>query len=672
VPIAAAPADLARLCVHTIKFLAIDAVEKAKSGHPGLPMGAADLAYVLWSRYLRFDPETPDWPDRDRFVLSAGHGSMLLYALLHLTGYDLTLEDLARFRQWQSRTPGHPEHGLTAGVETTTGPLGQGFGNAVGMAIAARMGEARFNRPDHALFGHRIYCLVSDGDLMEGISHEAASLAGHLGLDNLICLYDDNRITIEGQTSLTFSDDTARRFEGYGWRARAIDGHDHEAIASALDEAIVERGRPSLIIARTRIGDGAPTKEGTANAHGEPLGRDEALATRQALGWPAEPAFHVPEEVRAYWGTVVAERRRERVAWETGFEVWRRTNPDLAALWRTTTARAVPDTLEDDLLSAVGTGDTAATRVHSGKAIQAAAARIPYLAGGAADLDPSTKTRIAGSPAIRRGEFSGRLLHFGVREHAMGAILNGLSLHGTVLPYGGTFLVFSDYMRPPIRLAALMGIPVIFVYTHDSIFVGEDGPTHEPIEQVSSLRLIPNVVLLRPADGPETAMAWAIALRRRTGPTILVLTRQNVPPIARPDPSSVRGTARGGYIVMRSERHRPDAVLIGTGSELQLAVAARAALGARGLDASVVSMPSLELFAAQPHAYQDEVLPPGARMVAIEAGHPAIWHRWVGRRGLVIGIDRFGASAPQAVLGEKLGFTPEAVGARVLDWLIHE
>jgi transketolase len=663
-------ADLARLAVNTIKFLAVDAVEKAKSGHPGLPMGAADVAFVLWSRYLRFDPKAPAWPDRDRFVLSAGHGSMLLYALLHLSGFDMSLDDLRAFRQWESRTPGHPEYGIAPGIETTTGPLGQGFGTGVGMAIAAKMAEARFNRPGAEIFSHRIFSIVSDGDVMEGISHESASLAGHLGLGNLVYIYDSNHITIEGDTALALSDNPEARFASYGWHVQTIDGHDHAAIARALDAAIAETARPSLIVAHTHIANGAPHKHDSEKAHGEPLGAEELAATKKAAGWPLEPSFLVPEEVRAYWGALASELGKARADWEMRFAAWKKQNPDLAVQWDATASRAVPADLEDRLLAAIpADGKPAATRVHSGKVIQAAAGLLPYLAGGAADLDPSTKTAIAGSSSIRRGEFGGRVFHFGIREHAMGAALNGMSLHGTVLPYGGTFLIFSDYMRPPMRLAALMGVPAVFVFTHDTVFLGEDGPTHQPVEQLTGLRAIPNMVVLRPADGPETAIAWAVALRRREGPTTLVLTRQNQPPIERADPASVKDTAKGGYLVAAAKSPAPAAVLLASGSELSLALAARAKLAEAGRDVSVVSMPSLELFAQQPRAYRDRILPPGVRAVAIEAAQPGAWYRWIGRDGLAIGIERFGASAPYQVIAEKLGFTPERVAARVLEWL---
>jgi transketolase len=666
----APPAELARLAVNTIKFLAVDGVEKAKSGHPGLPMGAADVAFVLWSRYLRFDPKASDWPDRDRFVLSAGHGSMLLYALLHLSGFDMPIAELQRFRQWDSRTPGHPEYGLAPGIETTTGPLGQGFGTGVGMAIAAKMAEARFNRPGAEVFSHRIFSIVSDGDMMEGISHESASLAGHLGLGNIVYIYDSNHITIEGDTKLALSDNPEGRFTSYGWHVQTIDGHDHDQIARALDAAIEETARPSLIVAHTHIANGAPNKHDSEKAHGEPLGAEETAAAKKAANWPLEPTFFVPEEVRAFWSALASDLGKARADWESRFAAWRKQNPELAAVWDATTSRAVPADLEDKLLAAIpADGKPTATRVHSGKVIQAAAGLLPYLAGGAADLDPSTKTAIASSSSIRRGEFAGRVFHFGIREHAMGAALNGMSLHGTVLPYGGTFLIFSDYMRPPMRLAALMEIPAVFVFTHDSVFLGEDGPTHQPIEQLTGLRAIPNMVVLRPADGPETAIAWAVALRRRKGPTTLVLTRQNLPPIERADPASVRDAARGGYVVAPAKGAKPAAVLLASGSELSLALAARAKLAESGRDVSVVSMPSQELFAEQAAAYRDSVLPPDVRAVAIEAAEPGSWYRWIGKDGLAIGLRRFGASAPYQVIAEQLGFTPGAVAARIIEWL---
>jgi transketolase len=666
------PADLARLGVNTLKALAIDGVEQARSGHPGMPMGMADCAFFLWTRHLRHDPERPDWPDRDRFVLSAGHGSMLLYALLHLAGYGLPLDQIRNFRQWESQTPGHPEYGHAPGVETTTGPLGQGISNAVGMAIAARMLAARFNTPDHPIIGHRVWVIASDGDMMEGVGSEAASIAGHLGLGNLTVVYDDNHITIEGDTALAFSEDVAGRFQAYGWSVRRIDGHDHGQIGEALAAAGGETARPGLIVARTHIAHGSPGKQDTAEAHGAPLGPEEAAATKRALGWPAEPVFHVPEPVRALFAERAAAGRREREEWDKRFAAWSAARPDLRAAWDRYRGREVPPDLFDRLLESLGPpGKPEATRVTSGKILQKAAELVPSLVGGSADLEPSTMTRIKSSDAIRKGSFGGRNFHFGVREHGMGAILSGLALHGGPIPYGATFLIFSDYMRPPIRLAAMMGLQVIYVFTHDSILLGEDGPTHQPVEQIGGLRMVPNLAVVRPADGPETAMAWTLALERRGGPTALILTRQPVPPLQRPAGFDPRLMFRGGYVV--SEPPAPaggaPVVLIGSGSEVAPCVEAAAVLSSKGVPARVVSMPAPDIFLEQPDAYRRAVLPDGARPVVVEAARLHGWARVVGRDALFLGVDRFGASAPYKVLAEKFGFTGSQVAGRVLGWL---
>ncbi len=659
---------LAERAVLTIKFLAVDAVERADSGHPGMPMGAAELAFVLWSRFLRHDPKAPDWPDRDRFVLSAGHGSMLLYALLHLSGYDLTLDDLQSFRQWRSRTPGHPEFGLTPGVEATTGPLGQGVGNAVGMALAAKMLAARFDAASgFQPVGHRVFALASDGDMMEGVSGEASSLAGHLGLGNLVVLYDDNRITIEGETSLAFSESVTGRYEAYGWQVQRVDGHDREAVAAALEAAIDASDRPSLIACRTHIAHGAPTKQDTADAHGAPLGANEVRATKERLDWPLEPAFHVPDDVRAFFRARAEEGTALRTAWERGFEEWRRAHPAAAAEWDALWRREAPPDLARKLMEQAPKGK-GATRAHGGAVLQLAAREMPAVVGGSADLAPSTKTLLAGTPSIARGKFAGRNLHFGVREHAMGAVLNGMLYHGAFRPYGATFLVFSDYMRPAIRLAALAHLPAIYVFTHDSVFVGEDGPTHEPIEHVAALRLIPNLHVFRPADGLETALAWGAALERTDGPTAIVLTRQSLPAIEREATGDLADPRRGAYRIAGDER--PHAVAIATGSELHLAVAARRALAAEGKRLDVVSAPCLEIFARQDEAYRRRLLPPGLPAVSIEAGRTEPWRAWTGRGGLNLGIDRFGASAPAEVIAEKLGFMAESVTRRIRDWLV--
>ncbi len=665
-------AELDRLAINTIKTLAIDAVERANSGHPGLPMGAADYAYLLWNGYLRFDPSAPDWADRDRFVLSAGHGSMLLYALLHLSGYDLPLEELRRFRQWNSRTPGHPEHGMVPGIETTTGPLGQGVGNSVGMAIAGRMMADRFNTAEHRIVGHRVWAIVSDGDLMEGVAAETASLAGHLRLANLTLIYDDNRITIEGETRLTFSEDVGKRFEAYGFHVQRIDGHDHAGIRQALEIASRESGRPGLIIARSHIANGSPGKHDTAAAHGAPLGPEETAATKKNLGWPIEPAFHVPPEARQVFEERAAEGRRMREEWTGRFEAWGKAEPEKRALWDQMSARTVPDDILEQLIAALpNDGKAEATRASSGRVLQKAAALVPALCGGSADLEPSTKTRIKESGAISPESFSGRNFHFGIREHGMGAVMNGMALSGMIIPYGATFLIFSDYMRPPMRLAALMEQQVIYVFTHDSIFLGEDGPTHQPIEQLASLRTVPNLLVVRPADGAETAMAWALALQRRKGPTALALTRQGLPPLERPDGFDPKTMLRGGYVV--ADGAAADAagplVIMASGSEVGCAVAAGQILSQRGVAARIVSMPCPQLFMQQPEEYRLSVIPHPARTVVIEAASLQGWERIAGRAALMLGIDRFGASAPAEVLAREFGFTGELVADRILRFL---
>jgi transketolase len=653
--------EIATTAVNTIKFLAVDAIEAAKSGHPGLPMGAADFAYVLWSRYLRHDPRDPTWPDRDRFVLSGGHGSMLLYALLHLTGYDLSLDELKRFRQWGSKTPGHPEVHLTPGVECTTGPLGQGFANAVGMALAAKMANARFP----GLFAHRVWALISDGDVQEGISHEAASLAAHLALDNLIFVYDDNKITLDGPLDESMSEDVGRRFEAYGWHVTHIDGHDHAAIAAAYDQAVAGVGKPVLICARTVIGRGAPSKQGSHKAHGEPLGCDEVIATKRAAGWPEETLFHVPDAVREHFAARATELHATREAWATHERRWLAEHPTEAALYRALRDRSVPNDLMEQLVAAAPT-QTDATRSLAGSIMQRAAALVPSLVGGDADLGGSTKTVIKDAAKVQRGRFEGRNLRFGIREHAMGAIANGMSLYGMFVPYTATFLTFSDYMRPAIRLAALCDLQVVHVFTHDSIFLGEDGPTHQSVEHVAVLRLIPNVHVWRPASQAECAAAWSSALQRRKGPTELVLTRQKVDTLPAHTPGDA---ARGGYVLVREVGGAPDVVIMATGSEVGLAVSAAKALADEGRRVRVVSLPCVEVFASQDAAYQREVLPTGARCVSIEAGRTEGWRAWVGREGLTIGVDRFGASAPAPVLAEEYGLTVPKVLHAIRAWL---
>jgi len=663
---AAIDSNLATQAVNTIKFLAADAVQKANSGHPGMPMGAADMAFVLWSRYLRFDPNAPDWPDRDRFVLSAGHGCMLQYALLHLSGYDLPLSELQAFRQWGSKTPGHPEFGHTVGVEATTGPLGQGISNAVGMALARQMLAARFNEEsDFKPIGNRIFVIASDGDVMEGVSSETCSLAGHLKLGDLIVLYDDNRITIEGETDLAFSEEVTERYAAYGWHVQAADGHDHEAVATAINQALAERGRPSLIKCRTHIGHGSPNKQDTSAAHGAPLGDDELRATKQALGWPLEPAFHVPEEVRRFFKAHAEEGLQLRTAWEERFAEWRRERPQAAETWDAIWGRRVPADITEKLLKGAPTTD-GATRAHGSTVLQHAAQHVPALVGGSADLEPSTKTYIKGAASVGPGEYLGRNLHYGVREHAMGAIVNGMLYYGAFRPYGATFLIFSDYMRPAIRLAALAGLPAIYVFTHDSIFVGEDGPTHEPIEQTSSLRLIPNLHVFRPADGYETAVAWGEALKRTDGPSALLLSRQKLPALARAT-GELSDPRRGAYLIAGDDG--PDAVVIATGSEVHLGLAAREALAAEGKRLNVVSALCLEVFQAQDQAYRDRLLPRDLPTASIEAGRTDPWARLTGRDGLNLGIDRFGASAPAGELAKQFGITEESVTQRLREWL---
>ncbi len=652
------------LCINTIRTLAMDAVQKAKSGHPGLPMGAAAMAYTLWTRFLRHSPTNPAWPNRDRFVLSAGHGCMLLYAFLHLTGYDLPLDEITRFRQWGSRTPGHPEHTLTPGVEATTGPLGQGFGNGVGMAIAERFLAARFNRPGHSLVDHYTYALVSDGDLMEGVASEAASLAGHLKLGRLIYLYDDNRITIEGETALAFTEDVGRRFEAYGWHVQRVDGNNLKDVAAALEAAQAEETRPSLIIAQTHIAYGSPNKQDTAAAHGAPLGEEEVRLTKQALGWPLEPAFYIPEEALAHFRAAVARGREWEAEWEKRLQVYAKKYPAEAAEWRRVVKGEFPEGWAAHLPTFVP-DKPLATREASGKLLNAIAPHLPTLIGGSADLAPSTETYLKGMEDFEAGSYGSRNLRFGVREHAMGAVLNGLALHGGVIPYGATFLTFSDYMRPAIRLAALTHTPVTYVFTHDSIGLGEDGPTHQPVEHLAALRAMPNLTVIRPADATETVAAWRIALEHRTGPVALVLTRQKLPVIDRAKYPSADLLSRGAYILADAEGHRLRLILLATGSEVTLALRARERLAEEGIGVRVVSMPSWELFNEQPHEYRDEVLPPAVTArLAIEAGVAQGWGRYIGPTGDVLCMTGYGASAPGEVAMEKFGFTVENVVAR--------
>ena len=653
-----------RLAVNTIRFLSADAVQKANSGHPGLPMGAASLAYVLWTRHLRFDPSDPAWPGRDRFVLSAGHGSMLLYSLLHLSGYDLPLEQIQRFRQWGSQTPGHPEHGLAPGVETTTGPLGQGFSNGVGMAIAAHHMAARFNREGHLLFDHRIFGIVSDGDLMEGVSSEAASLAGHLRLGRLVYLYDDNRISIDGSTDLTFTEDRAARFQAYGWHVSHVnDVEDLESVDRAIQEARADP-RPSLIVCRTHIGFGLPTRQDTEKAHGEPPGEDELRGAKERLGWPLEPKFLIPEGARALFASAAARGREAHRAWISRLGDYRKAFPKEAAELERRLAGELPGDIASLLPVFPADPKGLATRAASGKTLNALAQAMPELMGGSADLTVSNQTALKGEAPFSAENPAGRYLHFGVREHVMGGSLSGIALHGGIIPYGGTFLLFSDYMRPPIRLAAMMGVRVIYVFSHDSIGLGEDGPTHQPIEHLASLRAIPNLVVLRPADANETTVAWLQALERTEGPTALALTRQAVPTLDRRRYAPADGLRRGAYVLADQVRGHPQIILMASGSEVELILAAGETLAAEGLSVRLVSFPSWELFEAQPESYRHSVFPPTVRArVAVEAGVSQGWDRWVGDGGAVVSLERFGASAPYQEIYRNLGFTPERIAA---------
>jgi transketolase len=656
------PAELERLSIDTIRTLSMDAVQAAASGHPGTPMALAPLAYVLWTRHLRHDPGDPSWVDRDRFVLSAGHASMLLYSLLYLTGYRVSLDDLRNFRQWESPTPGHPEYGYTPGVETTTGPLGQGFANGVGMAIAEAHLASVHNRAGHSPIDHRVYAICSDGDLMEGVASEAASLAGHLGLGKLVYFWDDNRITIEGSTDLTFGEDVLRRFDAYGWHTDAVeDGEDLEAIDAAIRRAR-DDPRPSLVRVRTVIGYPSPNRMGTAKAHGEPLGEEEIRLTKEVLGWPGREPFHVPAEVLEHMGRARERGARLQREWQERFDAYAAAHPDQARALHAALEHRLPEGWDAGLPTWSASDRAIATRAASGEALNALAERVPWLIGGSADLAGSNNTAIRGSGSFAAGAHDQRNLHFGVREHAMGSLMNGMALHGGVRPYGGTFLIFSDYMRPAVRLAALMEQPCIYVFTHDSVGLGEDGPTHQPVEQLPSLRLIPGLVDLRPADANETAEAWRWALEQTEAPVFMALTRQAVPHLDRDVLAPASGLRRGAYVLAEAGGGAPRAVLIASGSEVALALEARERLEADGIPTRVVSMPSWALFARQPRAYRDEVLPPGVpARVAVEAAQPIGWERWVGDGGTAVGIGRFGASAPAPELFRHLGFTVENV-----------
>lgn len=663
-------ASLQNDAINTLRFLSADMVQQANSGHPGLPMGAAAMAYALWTRHLRHNPRNPSWPGRDRFILSGGHGSALLYALLHLTGYDLPLEELQRFRQWASRTPGHPERGLTPGVEVTTGPLGQGFANGVGMAIAQAHLAAEFNRPGFNLFDQYIYAIVTDGDLMEGVSAEAASLAGHLRLGRLIYLYDDNRISIDGPTDLAFTEDRAARFQAYGWQVLHVpDGNDVEAVDAAIQQAKSDP-RPSLIICRTTIGYGAPNRQGTHKAHGEPLGEEELAAAKRNLGWPVEPRFYIPTHVLEHFRTALERGEQEEAAWNAQLEAYAAAYPDLAAELRRRLQGELPHAWEMALPSFPADDKGMATRLASGKVLNALAPRLPELIGGSADLTPSTRTWLEGYPAFQAKTPEGRNLHFGVREHAMGAIVNGMAVFGGLIPYGATFLTFADYMRPALRLSALSHYPSIWVFTHDSIGVGEDGPTHQPVEHLASLRAIPGMVVIRPADANETAIAWKVAIARRQGPTALILTRQNLPILDRSLYASAEGLEKGAYVLADFGEKEPDLILMASGSEVHLVLQAALRLAAEAVNVRVVSFPSWELFAAQDETYRQSVLPSYVhKRLAVEAGVSLGWERWIGDRGAVLSVERFGASAPYQVIYQNYGLTVEAIIAKAMTLL---
>ncbi|MGS0998746.1 transketolase [Rhodanobacter sp. UC4451_H18] len=673
--------DLDQQCINTLRFLSVDMVQKANSGHPGLPLDAAPMAYVLWTKHMKFHPADPHWPGRDRFVLSAGHGSALLYSLLHVTGYDLSLDDIKQFRQWGSKAPGHPEYGHTPGVEVTTGPLGQGLANAVGMAIGEAQLAATYNRDGHTVIDHRTWAIVSDGDLMEGVASEAASLAGHLKLGKLVCLYDDNYVTLAAGTDITFSEDRARRFEAYGWQTIKVDdGNDVAAIDRALNDAVAETARPTLILVRTHIGYGSP-KQDSYKAHGSPLGVEDVKATKEKLGWPTEPDFLVPEPALRHFHEAGRRGAQAQSEWNSRLDGYARAFPELAAELRGRLRGELPENWDADIPGFDADPKGLATREAGGKVMNAIAPHLPALFGGSADLDSSTFTNLKGfgdfNPAATKGldtqgsdsagwSNAGRNLHFGVREHAMGAIVNGLAVHGGFIPYGSTFLIFSDYMRPAIRLAALMGVHAIHVFTHDSIALGEDGPTHQPIEQLASLRAIPNLVLIRPADANETAVAWKVALATTGKPVLFALSRQKLPTLDRSRCASADGLRQGAYVLRdATDGQKPALILIATGSEVSLIVQAAEQLESRGIAVRCVSMPSWELFEAQSQAYRDEVLPPDVTArLAVELGVAQGWQRYTGAHGDMLGIDRFGASAPAEVLLREYGFTVENVVQR--------
>jgi transketolase len=653
--------ELDQLCINTIRTLAMDGVQKANSGHPGAPMGLAPVGYLLWDKFLKHNPQNPQWANRDRFILSGGHGSMLLYSLLHLTGYDLPLEELQKFRQWGSKTPGHPEHGLTQGVEVTTGPLGQGIATSVGVAAAERWLAARYNQPGHEIVNFRTYAICGDGDMMEGVASEAASLAAHLGLNKLLWIYDNNKITIEGKTSLAFSEDVGPRFKAYGWFVQHVpDVNDLKALNRAIKKALKQTDKPSLIIVDSHIGYGAPTKQDTHAAHGEPLGEEEIRKTKERYGWNPDAKFLVPDEVAAHMRKAIRRGKKAEKDWCANFDAYAQANPALAAEWRTLQAGELPAGWDKDIPVFPADPKGIATRDSGGKVLNAVAKNVPWLIGGAADLAPSTKTLIAGGGDFAKGNYGGRNMHYGVREHAMTAFNNGLALC-KLRSYGSGFLIFSDYARGSIRLSALMELPVLHIFTHDSIGVGEDGPTHQPIEQIVSLRAIPNMIVIRPADANEVAEAWRVAMEEKHNPIALILTRQAIPTFDRAKFAPASGVAKGAYVLADCDG-TPDIILIGTGSEVQLCVSAYEKLIAEGVKARVVSMPSMELFSHQPQEYRDQVLPPAVRKrLAVEAGSPQGWCSYVGLDGAVVCRPQFGASAPIKELLQRFGFTVEHV-----------
>ena len=674
--------NLDELCINTIRMLSVDMVQQANSGHPGMPMGAAAMAYVLWTKFLRHNPRHPKWPDRDRFVLSAGHGSALLYSLLHLTGYDLPMEELKRFRQWGSKTPGHPEHGETPGVESTTGPLGQGFGNGVGMAMAERFLAARFNRPDHEIVNHYTYAIVSDGDLMEGVASESASLAAHFKLGKLIYLYDNNRITLAGETALNFTEDVGKRFEAYGWHVQSIDdGNDIEAISKTIQAAQDETSRPSLISIRTHIGYGSPNKQDTFEVHGSPLGPEEVIATKKKLDWPLEPTFYIPDEALAHFRKAFDKGKELEAEWKAKLESYGKVYPELKMEWEQWINSILPKDWDKDIPVFPPDSKGLATRSAGGQVINAIASHVPCLIGGSADLNPSTNTALKGRGNFQSpksgGEavqgsvsgpwgYEGANVAFGVREHAMGSILNGMALHGGLIPFGSTFLIFSDYMRPSIRLGALMKLHIIYVFTHDSVALGEDGPTHQPVEHLASLRAMPNLTVIRPADANETAEAWRIAMEHKEGPIAIILTRQNVPVIDRSRFNPANELRKGAYVLADASSGKPEIVLIATGSEVHLALEVYERLRDEGIRARVVSMPSWKLFEKQPEEYRNRILPPEiTARISIEAGVTLGWHKYVGLQGEIVGIDHFGASAPGKTVLNEFGFASENVLNRI-------